>query len=79
MKIPVIYENGKDGSVLPYMLEYLLREKKVIAFLRSTGWVQVDRDPTRKHQHEWEGPGKRRGDATINRLLQAQLLRARES
>lgn len=69
MKIPVIYEGGKDGSVLPYMLHYLIREKKVVAFLRSSGWVQVDRDPIRRSQHPLLSPGRRWGDDMLNRFL----------
>jgi len=44
----VILANG-DGKIVPaYMLDYLIRENKIVAFQRSNGWVQIGRDPIRK-------------------------------
>jgi hypothetical protein len=47
-EIPVIFCNGEDKTVPATMLDALIRGKRIVAFLRSDGWVQVDRDPIRK-------------------------------
>jgi hypothetical protein len=36
--------------------------KEIVAFCRSDGWVRIDRDPIRKSQQAFEGPGKRFND-----------------
>lgn len=48
--ITVLFANGEVGAVPKDYLDDLIREKKIIAFLRSSGWVQIDRDPIRKTQ-----------------------------
>jgi hypothetical protein len=62
MKMSVIFANGEVGTVPKYILDHAIREKKIIAFLRSSGWVQIDRDPVRKEQSAFTGSGKRDGD-----------------
>ena len=52
----VIFANGEEQVVPAYKLDSLIQEKKIIAFLRSDGWVQVDRDPVRKGEPlTWSG------------------------
>jgi len=46
----VIFANGEEKIVPAYMIDYLIRENKIVAFFRSDGWVQVGRDPIRKSQ-----------------------------
>ena len=49
-EIHVIFSNGIARNIPAYMLEQLIREKRIIAFRRADGWVNVSRDPVRKHQ-----------------------------
>ena len=63
----VIFANGEDRVVPAYMLDYLIRGKKIVAFFRSEGWVQVDRDPVRKGQLPLIGTGARWNDFMFER------------
>jgi len=65
----VIFANGEAKVVPAYMLDYLIRENKIIAFLRSDGWVQLDRDPIRKSQQSLGKPGDRWSDFMFKRSL----------
>ena len=67
MKMTVIFPNGEVGTVLKGNLDYSIREKKIIAFLRSSGWVQIDRDPIRMAQRPLASSGKRAGKSTPKR------------
>lgn len=62
MGIPVIFANGDEQNVPSYMIDYLIREKKIVAFLRSSGWVQVGRDPIRKAQQPLTRSGEKSGE-----------------
>ena len=64
MKMSVIFANGEVGTVHKDNLDHAIREKKIIAFLRSSGWVQLDRDPIRKEQSTFTGSDKRAGDSS---------------
>jgi hypothetical protein len=61
MKMTVIFPNGEIGAVPKDILDDSIRTKKIIAFLRSSGWVQIDRDPIRKAQRPFASSGKRDG------------------
>jgi hypothetical protein len=63
----VIFANGDEKIVPAYMLDYLIQEKKIVAFLRSDGWVQVGRDPIRKSQQPLSKPGDRWSDFMFKR------------
>jgi hypothetical protein len=63
----VIFANGEERNVPAYMLDYLIQEKKIVAFLRSDGWVQVGRDPIRKSQLPLIKPGDRWSDFMYKR------------
>ena len=63
----VIFANGEEMDVPAYMLDYLIREKKIVSFLRSDGWVQVDRDPIRKSQLPLLRTGERWSDFMFKR------------
>lgn len=63
----VIFTTGEERDVPAYMLDYLIREKKIVAFLRSDGWVQIDRDPIRKTQLPLIGEGERWSDFLFKR------------
>jgi hypothetical protein len=52
MPIGVIYNNNKRGTVEDYLLDDLIKEERIKAFRRSTGWVRIGRDPIRKMWHE---------------------------
>lgn len=70
MGISVIFSNGDERTVPSYMLDYLIREQKIVAFLRSTGWVQIGRDPIRKAQQPLTKPGDRWNDFMFKRSQQ---------
>jgi hypothetical protein len=68
MGISVIFANGDDRNVPAYMLDYLIKEKKIVAFLRSEGWVQIgSSDPIRKSQQPLTRSGERWGDFMFKR------------
>ena len=62
MKIPVIFVTGQIGHIHRHTLDYLIREKEIVAFRRSEGWVQVGRDPIRSAQHPPPRSGTRQDD-----------------
>jgi hypothetical protein len=52
----VIFVNGEEKIVPEYKLDGLIQDKKISAFLRSDGWVQVGRDPIRQGRPlTWSG------------------------
>lgn len=67
MGISVIFANGDERQVPAYMIDYLIREKKITAFQRSEGWVQVGRDPIRKAQQPLTRSGERWSDFLFKR------------
>jgi len=67
MGITVIFANGDERKVPSYMLDYLIREQKIVAFLRSDGWVQIGRDPIRKSQQPLTKAGDRWNDFMFKR------------
>ena len=66
MKIPVIFTNGKAGSISGCTLDHLIRKKLVVAFRRSKGWVHVGRDLIRRVQQPIMRLGNRRGDFRLH-------------
>lgn len=46
--ITVIFADGEMGDVQRYMLDHLIREKRIVAFLRTSGWVDATGDAIRK-------------------------------
>ncbi|TSK05754.1 MAG: hypothetical protein FPO08_13045 [Geobacter sp.] len=71
MGITVIFENGEEKNVPSYMLDYLIRERKIVAFLRSSGWVEIGRDPIRKSQQPLTRSGERWSDFLFKRNQQS--------
>jgi hypothetical protein len=63
----VILVNGEEKIVPAYMLDYLIREKKIVAFLRTDGWVRIGRDPIRKGQLPLIRTGDRWSDFMFKR------------
>jgi hypothetical protein len=64
MKMTVIFPNGEVGTVPKDILDDSIRGKRIIAFLRSSGWVQIDRDPTRKTLRPSTNSEEMDGDTT---------------
>ena len=62
MGIKVIYKNNKKGKIENYLLDDLIRNERIKAFHRSTGWVMVGRDPIREMWHKslYDGNDRRR-------------------
>ncbi len=52
MPIGVIYNNNKRGTVEDYLLDDLIKDERIKAFRRSTGWVRIGQDPIRKMWQE---------------------------
>jgi hypothetical protein len=46
--IPVIFADDSPGQVRPEDLDELIRNRKIISFRRSDGWVRIGLDPVRK-------------------------------
>lgn len=70
MGITVIFANGEEKNIPSYMLDYLIREKRIVAFRRSTGWVEIGRDPIRKSQQPLTRAGERWSDFLFKRSAQ---------
>lgn len=61
MMIQVLYSNGKYDLVKSQTLERLIDSKEIVQFKRSTGWVELGRDPIRGSQLEqYRGYERRR-------------------
>lgn len=67
MGITVIFANGDQAVVPSYVLDYLIKENKITAFRRSSGWVRIGEDPIRKSQKPLERPGARWSDFLYKR------------
>ncbi len=75
MLIEVVYNDGRFGMVKPYLLDKLLEEKMMAAFMRSDGWVVVDRDIIRSQNSSQGYDGAERRDLyALNALLRRKLL-----
>jgi hypothetical protein len=68
-EMTVIFPNGDVGTVPTDILDKSIRERKIIAFLRSSGWVQVDRDPIRLTQRPSTNSVSRDGKCISKRTL----------
>jgi hypothetical protein len=62
MMIGVIYKNNKRGMIDEYLLDDLIKEGKINAFRRSSGWVKIGRDPIRERwkPSKYNGQERRR-------------------
>jgi hypothetical protein len=67
MGITVIFANGNEATVPTYVLDYLIKEKKIIAFQRTDGWVRIGQDPIRRAQQPLQRPGARWSDFLYKR------------
>jgi len=63
----VIFANGEEKIVPAYMLDYLIRGNKIVAFFRSDGWVKIGHDPIRKSQLPLISTGERWSDFMFRR------------
>jgi hypothetical protein len=50
MAIRAMLTSGKEIEVPSYSLDYAIANKRITAFLRSDGWVNVGKDKIRKQQ-----------------------------
>jgi hypothetical protein len=51
MGIRAVLTSGKEIEVPSYSLDYAISTKRIVAFLRADGWVNVDEHKLRKQQH----------------------------
>jgi len=58
--IRVRHSTGKIEQVAPRKLQKLIDRRKIVQFMRSTGWVTVGFDPIRNAETgEYAGPERR--------------------
>lgn len=48
MLIPVVFSDGRQDMVKPFVLERLIEAREISSFLRASGWVVIGRDPIRQ-------------------------------
>jgi len=48
MLIPVVFNDGRQDMVKPFVLERLIEAREIISFRRASGWAVIDRDPIRQ-------------------------------
>ncbi len=60
MMIDVIRKGYRDTKVEDYLLDSLIASEKIIAFRRSSGWVVVGKDPTRREHILYRGAERRK-------------------
>ena len=60
MMIRVLYKDQAAGMVKASLLDELIAAGKIIAFFRSGGWVNVERDPIRGKGRVYHGPERRK-------------------
>ena len=59
-KIFVRYADSSLGAVPQVRLDELLESGRIIAFERSTGWVDISKDPIRSNVSQWQFKGLQR-------------------
>jgi len=61
MAIMVQHKDKSFDFVPNHTLDYLITTKSIVAFRRSSGWVEISRDPLRKKRapKKFEGPERR--------------------
>jgi len=61
MLIRVRHSTGKIEQVPPRKLQKLIEKRKIVQFMRSTGWVTVGFDQIRDTEsEEYSGPERRK-------------------
>ena len=48
MLIPVVYIDGRHDWVKPPILDQLIEDRQISHFRRSSGWVELGKDPVRQ-------------------------------
>lgn len=61
-RIAVIYKDKSVGMVSRTLLKDLIESKRISAFERATGWVDLDKEPTLRRSVEWKFKGLQRRD-----------------
>ena len=51
MGIRALLSNGKEIEIPSYSLDYAIANKRITAFLRADGWVDVAEQKVRKPHH----------------------------
>jgi len=59
MLIPVLFSDNSAGQASPEILDELIRNRKIITFRRSDGWVRIGFDPIRGDGGKYQGPDRR--------------------
>ncbi len=72
MKIPVIFCSSTRGVVNAEELEGLIKERKIVSFYRSSGWVRIAFDPIRGTGGKYGGQ-ERRNKKLLSRLIMSRF------
>lgn len=60
MLIRVRHSNGKIEQVPPQKLQKLIDKRKIVQFMRASGWITVGFDPIRDSGYDgYSGPERR--------------------
>jgi hypothetical protein len=59
MQIPVLFSDNSAGQASPEILDELIRNRKIISFRRSGGWIRIGFDPVRGDGGNYNGPERR--------------------
>lgn len=62
MYVPVVLRTGEERTVDKDKFQFLLANKKVLFFKRTTSWVVVGRDQLRSKRGPYEGQERRSRD-----------------
>lgn len=52
MLIRVVYTDGRNDMVQPFVLDRLIEKEALLSFQRATGWVVMGVDPVRRPKHQ---------------------------
>ncbi|WP_282755202.1 GSU3473 family protein [Desulfuromonas thiophila] len=52
MLIRVVYTDGRNDMVQPFVLDRLIEEGALLSFQRATGWVVMGVDPVRRPKYQ---------------------------
>lgn len=66
MLIPIVYSNGRQDLVKPFVLDRLIEDRKISSFRRAAGWVVIGRDPIRNSSHKvFSIPERRQAEVAL--------------
>lgn len=73
MLIRVMYRDRTYDMVKDYFLEGLIAENQIERFRRSSGWVEIGRDPVRQNREKEAYFGPERREPVLHRPLDSLI------